>query len=212
MINSFSEIDELTIHDHAFLCIEKDKCYYLFNYTARKGYSFSPTNDLIINLKKKPSTKNSPAYKYKITAINKVAGIFSENFSDSNLQNATFVPIPPSKNKTHIEYDDRISKILEIAFKNRNSDIRELVEQIESKEASHSSDVRPTIKELKDNLKINDALAQNLHDTIFLVDDVITTGAHFKAIKLLIQERFPNISIIGVFIARRAIDVEEDSD
>jgi hypothetical protein len=39
---------------------------------------------------------------------------------------------------------------------------------------------------------------------------VLTTGAHFRAGKLLPQGRFRKAHIIGVFIARRAV-VNEDA-
>jgi adenine/guanine phosphoribosyltransferase-like PRPP-binding protein len=36
-----------------------------------------------------------------------------------------------------------------------------------------------------------------------LVDDVLTTGAHFKAAQAILQKAFPGVLIIGFFIARR---------
>ena len=42
---------------------------------------------------------------------------------------------------------------------------------------------------------------------IAVVDDVITSGAHFRAAKDLLAERFPEAQIIGIFWAR-AVDVD----
>jgi adenine/guanine phosphoribosyltransferase-like PRPP-binding protein len=36
---------------------------------------------------------------------------------------------------------------------------------------------------------------------IAIVDDILTTGAHFKACKTVLQERFPEAQIFGIFIA-----------
>ncbi|QXP89654.1 hypothetical protein [Methylococcus capsulatus] len=38
---------------------------------------------------------------------------------------------------------------------------------------------------------------------IGLFDDVLTTGAHFKATQSMLQETFPGVRVIGLFIARR---------
>lgn len=46
-----TKIDDLTRPDHFYLTPE-DACYFLGEYTARKGYAFSPTNQLVLNFKK----------------------------------------------------------------------------------------------------------------------------------------------------------------
>jgi adenine/guanine phosphoribosyltransferase-like PRPP-binding protein len=45
-----------------------------------------------------------------------------------------------------------------------------------------------------------------------VVDDLITTGAHFVAVRNMLRREFPDIKIVGLFIARRvpeAIDIED---
>jgi 8-oxo-dGTP pyrophosphatase MutT (NUDIX family) len=37
---------------------------------------------------------------------------------------------------------------------------------------------------------------------IILFDDIITSGAHFKAVQEIIHKAFPNAPIIGLFVAR----------
>jgi adenine/guanine phosphoribosyltransferase-like PRPP-binding protein len=47
---------------------------------------------------------------------------------------------------------------------------------------------------------------------IAVVDDLITTGAHFVAVRNMLRREFPDIKIVGLFIARRvpeAIDIED---
>ncbi len=46
-----TQIDELHLAEFPYLRADDD-CYFLGEYTVRKGYDFSPTNDLVINLKK----------------------------------------------------------------------------------------------------------------------------------------------------------------
>ena len=43
-----TKIDDLALPDHYYLTAEDD-CYFLGEYTARKGYAFSPTNQLVLN-------------------------------------------------------------------------------------------------------------------------------------------------------------------
>jgi hypothetical protein len=45
-----------------------------------------------------------------------------------------------------------------------------------------------------------------------VVDDMVTTVAHFVAIRNMLRREFPDIPIMGIFIARRvpeAVDVED---
>ena len=49
--NRLTKIDDLTRPDHAHLTAD-DACYFIGEYTARQGYSYSPTNNLILNFKK----------------------------------------------------------------------------------------------------------------------------------------------------------------
>jgi hypothetical protein len=55
-----TEIDDLTRPDHFYLTPE-DACYFLGEYTARKGYAFSPTNQLVLNFKKSLDKLHRPA-------------------------------------------------------------------------------------------------------------------------------------------------------
>jgi hypothetical protein len=64
----FLKIDDQNRGDHPHL-IANDECYFLYEYTSRRNYTFSSTNQLISNLKKKPSQTSANAYKYKLDAI-----------------------------------------------------------------------------------------------------------------------------------------------
>ena len=48
------QIDETTVGDH-FSLATSDFCFYIWEYTAGQRYDFSPTNQLISNLKIKPT-------------------------------------------------------------------------------------------------------------------------------------------------------------
>ncbi len=70
----FTLIDESVLADHVRLGAE-DKCLFLYEYTSGRNYSFSATNGLISNLKKKPGSSANEIY-YKNKAIRDVATAF----------------------------------------------------------------------------------------------------------------------------------------
>ncbi len=52
---------------------------------------------------------------------------------------------------------------------------------------------------------INEAIALPSPTHIIVVDDVLTTGSHFVAMKSVLAQRYPTAWIGGLFIARRRI-------
>ena len=83
--------------------------------------------------------------------------------------------------------------------------ISELVLSIESRQATHKiaeGEPRSDIQELAENLRIDENECEGLRPNIILFDDVVTTGAHFKACKQVIMERFPDKKVVGLFLAR----------
>ncbi|WP_406871955.1 hypothetical protein WHT83_18125 [Aminobacter sp. P9b] len=198
-----SLIDESNRDDHWRLTAD-DNCYYLFEYTSHRGYSFSSTNQLIANLKKKPSTAGHQGYHYKGRAIaacgQHVGGALNPNW----LNEATLVPVPGSKAQGHPDHDDRIERICR-AMRQPPPDVRALVVQTQSTTASHEAadGERVTVEELLAVYQINEALAAPVPHSIAIVDDVLTAGTHYRAMHIVLSARFPNVPIIGLFIARR---------
>jgi hypothetical protein len=206
-----SKIDDLTRPDHTFIEAE-DECLYLGEYTARKGYQFSATNNLIFNLKKPMDRRGQPGWHYKRRAVETAGRQMREALDALNpkwLSIATLVPLPPSKIKSDPMYDDRLMQMLQVLGAGLQLDIREMITQRESIEAAHSTEVRPRVDELCDNYLIDESLVDPQPRVIGLIDDVLTTGSHFKAAQLLLRRRFPAIKIYGIFVARRVPDPED---
>lgn len=198
------KIDKSILHNHSYL-EETDHCFFFMEYTARKSFEYSPANQIIKNLKKPVDTKETSPYewKYKQQEIINISNIFKNSLVPRiNPALYTFVPIPPSKCKSDPLYDDRIFKILNNTFPNNSGDVRDLIEFVESKDYTHHTGVRdPEL--LKANMSLNKSQLNHLKVNIILVDDVITSGAHFKACKEFILEKCPTVKLIqGVFIAR----------
>ena len=205
-----TRIDELHLADFAHLRADDD-CYYLGEYTVRQGYQFSQTNNLVINLKKGPEHRDTQAWKYKLRAIRTCAKAFLDGVRHDWLSSVTLVPLPPSKVKSHPEYDDRILQILraleEIAPV--DCDVRELITQRRSYDPPHSSSDRIGPAKLRQIYRLASNLLDPRPQRVAVVDDVLTTGAHFRAAKDLLREQWPGIDITGLFVAR-AVWLDDD--
>lgn len=211
---NLTAIDQLTRPDHSYLT-EQDRCYFLGEYTARKGFAYSDTNSLILNLKKPMDRQGRPEWVHKGRAILRAAKALRNAINNDWLESATFVPIPPSKAKGDPMHDDRMTKIIERIITSDPVDCREVIVQAESTDAAHESDHRPGPAEIAALYSIDEDLAEPPPAKIVILDDVLTTGSHFKAAQSVLAARFPEIPIVGCFVARRvpeAIDIEEFFD
>ena len=121
-----TRIDDLTRPDHTYLSSDDD-CYFLGVYTARGGYAFSVTNNLINNSKKSMEYKDNPSvWRHKERAIIEVAEAFRLALLDPAPEMLTFVPIPPSKAKNDPGYDDRVVRMLLAIRAQPPVDVRDL--------------------------------------------------------------------------------------
>lgn len=197
------KIGDLERGDHWHLTAEHD-CHFFGEYTARAGYSHSSTNQIIHNLKKKPSLRATQQWPHKVRAIQKVAAAIRGALSPQAYGIITLVPIPPSKLRVDPEYDNRIAEISRAV--SPQADVRELIETATARSALHESDQRLTPAQLLATLRIREEVCAPAPQNIVLVDDVITTGCSFVACSTLLQQRFPNINISGIFAARRVLD------
>lgn len=200
------KVDESNLSDHWYLRAG-DHCYYFYEYTAHKGFGFSKVNSFIANLKKPTSQRDEPHYRYKRAAIQEAAGLIRGVLQNSPavLTSATLVPIPPSKPAGHPDYDDRMEQIVTMACNSLNADSRRLIAQAQAYEASHlqgegGSRIKPTQLQA-----LYGCVGEPPRGTVILIDDVLTTGAHFVAARAAIQAAYPQTQVAGIFLARRAI-------
>ena len=200
----FTKIDELTLHEH-FHLTEEDECYFLGLYTAYGGYSYSDTNKTIFNFKKKLDRRGKSDWIYKGHAIHGCARAFREAVNAFELDAMTFVPVPPAHIKNDPLYDDRLIQMLQYADPSRNLDVRECVVQIENTRSSHESEDRLSPTEIANVYKFRKYPDCPRPKLIAIVDDILTTGAHFKVMKGILLNQFPNVKVIGFFLARREI-------
>jgi hypothetical protein len=197
-----TKLDELNLPDHWFLD-RTDECYFIGEYTAGRGYSHSATNQIILNLKKGMERRGLPEWPYKGQAIRQAAATLRASLNPEFLKTTTFVPIPPSRVVADPLYDDRMTQVVRLL--DQAVDARELVVQAETMHDAHSAANRPGPDLLYQNYRIQEALLEPTPVRIAVVDDVLTAGAHFKAIKRILGETY-DIPVIGIFLARRVPD------
>jgi predicted amidophosphoribosyltransferase len=203
------QIDELQRSFHHFLTPE-DECFYFMEYTSDTHFLFSPANDLISNFKKSPEHRDHPQWAHKGRAIREVSEIFAQSLLPaSNLQDVILVPMPPSKRKDHPHYDDRIMQVLtNLSQCDNGIDVREMLTCRENMEPFHATSNKRSPEKIAQNLIVDTSLCNTLKNKILLVDDMVTSGAHFIACKKVLSEHFPKGIIKGLFIARRTFKVD----
>lgn len=206
-----TKIDELSRPDHYYLSAE-DVCYFIGEYTARKGHAYSVTNNLILNLKKGMERRGRPEWRYKGLAIQAAAAALRASLSDAARTTLTFVPVPPSKAKGDPLYDDRLVQVLAAIWPGGSVDVRELIVQPHSTDAVHDQAARPSPEELAARYVVDPVLLVPPPQILAVVDDVVTTGAHFVAVRNMLRRHFPHTDIVGLFIARRVPEAMDFAD
>jgi len=84
-------------------------------------------------------------------------------------------------------------------------DVRNLVIQNVTMVANHAREAgdRATVEELLTAYSIDESLANPEPGIIGIVDDMLTAGTHYRAMQIVLSNRFPKATIIGLFVARR---------
>lgn len=203
--SKLTRVDECCLDAHSKLS-GSDECYFWREYASGRDYRFGPGNDLISNLKKKP-TSSAAELRHKNRVIEECSQFFAKSLNPKWLNTTTFVPTPPSKIKSHPDYDDRITRICKGIRSQPPLDVRELVVQSKSLQAAHevAPGHRPTVEDLLAVWQIDEALTASAPTRITIVDDVLTAGVHYRAMHTILSSRFPSAKIIGLFVARRII-------
>ena len=195
-------IDDLTRGDHWYLR-EGDVCHFIGEYTARKGSAYSATNSLILDFKMSVLNAGLPVWRHKEAAIATAAAVLRGAMHPSVLDKVVFVPMPPSKAKGDAGYDDRLVRMLRAVRPGRPLDVRELIVQTRSMEPSHQRSTRPQASEIARRYRIDERLAVPEPGVVAVVDDLLTSGAHFRAAQRVLRRRFAGIEVVGLFLARR---------
>lgn len=102
------------------------------------------------------------------------------------------------------EYDDRMERVCRGIQFGGTVDVRNIVRQKQSYQASSSSpDFRITVDGLLEIYEIDESKIEKVPKYIGIVDDVLTAGTHYRAMHTVLSRRFPDSKITGLFVARR---------
>ncbi len=202
-------IDELTRRDHYYLGND-DECYFFGEYSARKGQSFSDTNELVVNLSLPVKYRNTPKWAKKERAINKVAQLFGAAFAAERVRDVTFVPLPPVQPQDHPDYDDRMRAILKTM--GDGLDVREMIVMVPAREVLEIANLRLGPDVLFTNMRVDPTCANPAPVAIFLCGDVLVTGADFVAARRRLQQALPQVPVFGMFAARKLLETDEFDD
>jgi predicted amidophosphoribosyltransferase len=200
---ALTAVDDLTRPDHYFLSAD-DECHFILEYTAGQGYQYSSTNQFVFNFKKTMDQRGRFGWHYKGEAIQKAARLLAEVLNPKWLERATLVPIPPSKSKDDPLYDDRMTQVLRLVSEQIGGDLKELIVVRDSSVAVHTTVSRSSPDQLEQNYQLVGKLADYpAQCRVGVFDDILTTGAHFRAVKNTILRKYPEAEIVGIFLARR---------
>lgn len=211
-------VDEAVRDEYRYI-EDGDSCFYIWERMSqlwkpgseRPDYTQYPVNGLISNLQILPSLRSTQPRRYywKERAIAYAASALAALIPEVWREGATFVPIPPSKPTNDPEYDDRLLVVLK-AVRPKLRDIRPLIVLDEDCGFdSRQKGLSPAERE--EHYSIDEDYVAPEPDVVILFDDVLTTGSHYKAIESVVRDRFPQLTVLGLFLAR-AVRPPEDED
>lgn len=196
MSGLWKKVERVGVENFPIYLEDDDICYYARDYISKGGFQASKSNDLINNFKKPADRKGKPEWRYKKTAMQQFAKELSDILPDGILVTC----MPSSISKTDSNYDSRLEDTLQQLRKTRPNIIVEFPISVKQTTLAAHSGANRDPNQIYRNLEWKGI--QISSDKIVLIDDVLTTGAHFKACQRLIWEHCPGIDIIGVFWAK----------
>ena len=202
----------------------EDRCFYAREYQAGKNWKAGETNQLISNFKKPRSLKTiesqgqtvqvvSPEWSYREKAVQQFQKewfcFFEDYIQQTSDREIAITSIPSSKAKTHPEYDNRFEDLFEAIAKTFSKRYPDVILNIEwpvkiknTMPAFHiSSANRLPPRKIKANYQWK-GFKQQSPKNLFIIDDVITTGAHFRAMSDFLRENKYKGNIWGIFWAK----------
>lgn len=188
---------------------ESDICFYYLQ-KDNLGFGQGPhasENQRIINFKHDPVKypEGTAPFRYKQRAISEFVSALSfflrENASAFS-GGASLVPIPTSKPRESADYDSRLDDLCSSAA--RSVQFAKFCPALETRMDMgkvHRGEAPRNPDSIMRNIMVDSAMLSGSHDIIALVDDVLTTGAHYAACKKLVLDAVPDRTIIGLFLS-----------
>lgn len=188
-----------TVYSYPTYVDPSEDCRFARDYIPGKGYAGGQTNDLVLNFKQDISKKNTNSWQYRNWAV----GVFADELASAfKSTSQIFVTnVPTSKPRGSSSYDFRFEDMFKVLKTKRpNLNIFFPLDVATAQTPSHHGGTR-TPATLQSNLVLTSF--PNVHpERIVLVDDVVTSGSHFRACVDFLRAKGFQGEIIGLFWAR----------
>jgi predicted amidophosphoribosyltransferase len=178
-----------------------DECWFLREYVPGAGFRHGSTNDLISNLKR-PRGASRAALGHKARAIRQVARELAAALDEPRWRGWVLAPMPPSVLPWEDGYDERMDRVCRRVGRALGNEVAELLVANETVEAASRGGRRMSPAELGDWIDVDEEVVAPWPEQVLVVDDVVTSGAHFVAARRALEGRFPGVRVAGVFVAR----------
>lgn len=183
----------------------EDPCFYYLVHTD-EGY-IVPSNQRIINFKHSPERyrSNKRVWGHKQDEIKAFARDIVEWLSGISRSieqwgNVALIPMPTSKPSTHEFFDSRLVDLCEqVARMDPRVRVENILDISEAVQPAHAGGPR-NVDYLKKKIILKEP-SKPLH-VVILVDDMLTSGSHYVACRALLKQAYPDVGIIGLFLAR----------
>ena len=186
---------------------EDDVCFYYM----KKPFglpSDSKAAQLIYNIKINPKTMSNPQRKagYKEKAIDQCAEDFSAFLSANKSlcppTNTILIPMPPSTPRNHPQYDDRMFRVCNIISEKLGYQVVDCLTSKSYMGSFHTNTMERDVDLLIENTDFDYEMIKPGIQYVFLVDDQLTKGTHFKAMKKIITA-VHDVEVFGLFWAKQ---------
>lgn len=188
-----------------------DRCYYYLQ-RDKLGYSAgsrAAANSRILNFKKKPEVIRNDERQawYKQQAIEFFASMVVDFFKQVdgafNGYEVLLVPIPTSKPRSDANYDSRMDDLCQIVSGSLSwVDYAPILDTLSDLGTAHENDLPRDPGFLMRNMTFSGMVPDfGIPKVIFLIDDVLTTGAHYAACRDMILGKYPGLPIFGLFLS-----------
>ena len=199
---SWQKVTDISAANHR--CLERDDFCIYYRTKERHVYNnFTETNSILANFKKRPShcRGNTQMAMYKErgieTVTRDVAGFFESNPGMSFL----LIPAITSKACDDPEFDNRLIRVCSnVAKALPNVCCADLLYVGSSILSAHSGGARD-VSYIASQIGVRGGFDMRGFDRVFIFDDVLTTGAHFKACQWALAKAY-GIRAYGIFWAR----------
>lgn len=186
-------------------CLERgDLCIY-YREKRRFEYNrpFTETDSVVANFKKLPSAcrDNALMAKYKECAIGTIADDVIGLFRGIRDKAFLLVPAITSKSCDDPEFDDRLIRVCSgVAKALPNVEYADLLYVASSIRPAHTGGTR-NVEAIASQIEVRTGFNMCGFDYVLIFDDVLTTGAHFKACQQVLWKAYGKRAS-GLFWAR----------